>query len=202
MSTTVTVWPRLGTTVTLSDGVTVIDQHGATLLYTPEIRDLLREGLLLDYDPRDVPEYDPSVPVGDGGITAFNFSHPAFSVAGAATRRLWTGWSTATWAAGDAWKSRYVIPEPGHLVSLTTQHGAHTQPASIAYTVWWSYDFGASWWPTDLAVAVDANNNGPGYIAGAFSVGRGDLIGVEAICSAATTSTDRLNASVLYRGFV
>lgn len=57
-----TVWPQLGTTVTLEDGITVIDEHGATLLYTQEIQDLLLSARLLDYDPRLEPVYDPSEP--------------------------------------------------------------------------------------------------------------------------------------------
>jgi hypothetical protein len=198
-----TVYPALGTTVTLEDGVTVIDEHGATLLYTKEIQDLLLAGLLLDYDPRDVPTYDPVVPPSDGGITAFTFSHPSFSVAGAALRRLWTGYSTATWAAADAWKPRYVIPDAGTLISLTVQHGVHEQggedQAFLVYTVWRSTNFGATWAATTLTRSTDGSVAEPRHVAGSVAVNRGDLIGVEVTCSAATTGTDRLNATVLYR---
>lgn len=62
MSTLVTVWPQLGTAVTLADGVTVIDEDGAVVTYTQEIRNLLRAGQLLDYDPRLEPNTDPDVP--------------------------------------------------------------------------------------------------------------------------------------------
>lgn len=48
----VAVWPPLNTSVTLEDGVTVIDEDGLLAVYTQEIRDLLRLGGLLTYDPR------------------------------------------------------------------------------------------------------------------------------------------------------
>lgn len=48
----VSVWPALGTTVTLQDGVTTITADGAVVTYTSEIRGLVSQGKLLTHDPR------------------------------------------------------------------------------------------------------------------------------------------------------
>lgn len=50
--TSVDVWPALGTTVTLQDGLTTITAAGARLVLTDEIRSLLRSGRLLTRDPQ------------------------------------------------------------------------------------------------------------------------------------------------------
>lgn len=47
----VNVWPALGTTVTLQDGITTITSSGAVVTYTSEIASLLSSGALLTYDP-------------------------------------------------------------------------------------------------------------------------------------------------------
>lgn len=281
---TLAVWPQLGTTVTLEDGVTVIDEDGAVVVLTQEISDLLRAGRLLDYDPRSEPNTDPDEPpsghaadhilggvqeidgdklaidvdppgyastvnalapdvrhlgahlqgigiaLDETGTTAddawakadaaettanaalaglesvpsvmsYDFSHPAFSVAAATTRRLWTGYeASAAWVAADGWKPRYVIPDAGELVSLTAQHGVHTGgPSNISYTVWKSSDNGVSWQATALTVTRLSSGAGFVHIAASVPVDRGELIGVEAICAGAATGTDRLIASVLYK---
>lgn len=47
---TLSVWPAIGTTVTLDD-LTVIDSSGASVTYTAEVRGLLNNQELLTYDP-------------------------------------------------------------------------------------------------------------------------------------------------------
>jgi hypothetical protein len=55
----VTVWPQFGTTVTLEDGITVIDADGRVLVATEEVNGLIRGGQLLTYDPRVEPTTGP-----------------------------------------------------------------------------------------------------------------------------------------------
>lgn len=50
--TQVSVWPALGTTVTMDDDITVVDENGAVLTYMQEVADKLRSGVLLTKDPR------------------------------------------------------------------------------------------------------------------------------------------------------
>lgn len=67
MTTTVEVWPALGTTVTLESGY-VISAAGAVATLTDEILDLLRRSKLLSYDPTSVnPNPSPIPPSEQGG---------------------------------------------------------------------------------------------------------------------------------------
>lgn len=69
MSASINVWPALGTTVTMDDGVTVITEDGATLTYTAEVRQKLSRGVLLTRDPRPSPsdEIDsPTIAIENG----------------------------------------------------------------------------------------------------------------------------------------
>lgn len=66
-SPTLSIWPRLGTTVTLASGY-VVTAAGSTALLTDEIANLLARGKLLTYDPTGVnPDPSPLPPSGGGG---------------------------------------------------------------------------------------------------------------------------------------
>ena len=47
----INVWPALGTTVTLADGITTVTSSGAVLTYTSEVAELVRRGQLVTYNP-------------------------------------------------------------------------------------------------------------------------------------------------------
>lgn len=72
--TTINVWPRLGTTVTLASGY-VITAAGAAALATDEITGLLRRFVLLNYDPTGVnPNPSPIPPTPGGGGSGLTFA--------------------------------------------------------------------------------------------------------------------------------
>ena len=76
----VSVWPALGTTVTLQDGITTITSAGAVVTYTTEIRSLLSQGQLLTHDPQPG-----STSIVDYPTLSIDAGAP-ISVAGLATR--------------------------------------------------------------------------------------------------------------------
>lgn len=94
---TISVWPKLGTTVTLASGY-VITSAGAAALLTDEIRNLLDAGRLCSSDPTHLnPNPSPIPPSNTGGVTTA--STPALSLLFGAAGTVAT--ATGRLSAGD-----------------------------------------------------------------------------------------------------
>jgi hypothetical protein len=129
MSTSATVWPQLGTTVTLEDGITVIDADGRVLVLTAEVLELLRTRQLLTYDPRLEPTTSPDE--GPSGHALEHILAGAQEVDGdkLAIDYVPTNYTRTTDALGDNVKHAVA-----HLKGIDTQVGVLLDAVGSAIT--------------------------------------------------------------------